>query len=64
MVEIAHPYMTTENNTPLTIYTFVSKVMLTSLSRFVIVFLPRSKHIFLNFMVAVTIPSDFGAPPK
>ena len=29
------------------------------LSRFIIVFLPRSKH--LNFVAAVTIPSDFGA---
>ena len=30
------------------------------LSRLVITFLPRSKH--LNFMAAVTICSDFGAP--
>ena len=32
------------------------------LSRLVIAFLPRSKH--LNFMVVVTICSDFGASPK
>ena len=30
-------------------------------SRFVIAFLPRSKHLF-NFMAAITICSDFGAP--
>ena len=30
-------------------------------SRLVIAFLPRSKPHFLNFMVAVTICSDFGA---
>ena len=46
----------------LTIQTFVSKVMpllFYILSRFVIVFLPRSKN--LNFMAAVTIYSDLGA---
>ena len=32
------------------------------LSRLVITVLPRSKY--LNFMGAVTICSDFGAPPK
>ena len=32
------------------------------LSRFVIVFLPRSKY--LNFMTIVTIRSDFGTPQK
>ena len=44
---------------------FVGKVMsllLNMLSRLVITFLPRSKC--LNFMAAVTICSDFGAPPK
>ena len=46
----------------LTIWTFVSKVkslLFNMLSRFVIAFLPRSKH--LNFMAAVTVHSDFGA---
>ena len=32
------------------------------LSRLVITFLPRSKQVCFNFMVAVTICSDFGAP--
>ena len=46
----------------LTVWTFVSKLMsllFNTLSRFVIAFLRRSKH--LNFLVAVTICSDFGA---
>ena len=49
-------------NIPLTIWTFVSKVMsllFNTLSRLVIAFLPRSRH--FNFMAAVTICSDFGA---
>ena len=47
----------------LTRWTFAGKVMIllfNMLSRLVITFLPRSKH--LNFMAAVTICSDFGAP--
>ena len=34
-------------------------LLVNMLSRFVIAFLPRSKH--LNFMATVTICSDFGA---
>ena len=44
-------------------WTFVGKVMsllFNMLSRLIIAFLPRSKH--LNFMAAVTICSAFGAP--
>ena len=44
-------------------WTFVSTVLsllFNMLSRLVIAFLPRSKH--LNFMAVVTICSDFGAP--
>ena len=47
----------------LTRRTFVGKVMFlvfNMLSRLVITFLPWSKH--LNFMAAITICSDFGAP--
>ena len=60
-VHLSHSYMTTGNAIALTLQIFVSKVMallLNRLSRFVIVFLPRSKH--LNLMVTVTISSDFG----
>ena len=64
MVQFSHPYMTTGKTIALTIWTFVGKVMsllLNMLSRLVIAFLPRSKRLF-NFMAAVTICSDFGAP--
>ena len=63
MVHLSHPYMTTGKTTALTRWTFVGKVMsqlFNKLSRLVVTFLPRSKC--LNFMVAVTICSDFGAP--
>ena len=46
----------------MTRWTFVGKVMsllFNMMSRFVIAFLPRSKH---NFMAAFTIHSDFRAP--
>ena len=62
IVQLSHPYVTTGKIIALTRRTFVSKVMsllFNMLSRLVINFLPRSKH--LNFMAAVTICSDFGA---
>ena len=64
MVQLSHPYMTTEKTIALTRRTLVGKVMslfLNMLSRLVITFLPRSKSLF-NFMAAITICSDFGAP--
>ena len=54
--------MTTEKNIALIRWTFVGKVMsllFNMLSRLVIAFLPRGKHL-LNVMAAVTIFSDFG----
>ena len=48
-VQLSHPYMTTRKTIALTRRTFVGKVMsllFHMLSRFVIAFLPRSKHIF------------------
>ena len=63
MVQLSHPYMTTVETIDLTRWTFASKVMLllfNRLSRFVIVFHPRSKCLLT--MAAVTICSDFGAP--
>ena len=64
IVQLSHPYMTTGKTIALTRQNFVGKV--TSLlfnmpSRLVITFLPRSKVSF-NFMAAVTICSDSGAP--
>ena len=64
IVQLWHPYKTTGKTIALTIWTFVGKVMsllFKMLSRFVITFLPRSTCIF-NFMAAVTICHDFGAP--
>ena len=47
-VELSHPYMTTGKTIALTRWTFVSKVMsllLNMLSRLIITFLPRNKHL-------------------
>ena len=51
MVQLWHPYMTTGKTIALTRRTFVSKVMsllFNMLSRFVIAFLPRSKHLLIS----------------
>ena len=48
MVQLSHPYMTTGKTIALTQWTFVGKVMSTKLnmlSKFVLTFLPRSKHL-------------------
>ena len=50
MVQLSHPYMTTGKTILLTIWTFVGKVMsllFNMLSRLVIAFLPRSKHLLI-----------------
>ena len=47
MVQLSHRYMTTRKTVALTIWTFVGKVMsllFNVLSKFVIAFLPKSKH--------------------
>ena len=51
MVQLSHPYMTTGKIVALTRQAFVSKVMsllYNMMSRFVIVFLPRSKHLLIS----------------
>ena len=51
MVQLSHPYMTTGKTIVLTIWSFGGKVMsliLNTLSRFVIVFLPRSKCFLIS----------------
>ena len=51
MVQVSHPYVTTGKTIALTVWTFVGKVMsllFNMLSRFVIVFLPRSKCILIS----------------
>ena len=65
IVQLSHPYMTTGKTITLTRQTFVGKVMsllFNMMSRLVIACLPRSKQASFNFMAAITICSDFGAP--
>ena len=55
MVQLSHPYMTTGKTIALTKQTFVSKVMsllFNMLSRFIIAFLPRSKHLLISWLQA------------
>ena len=53
MVQLSHPYMTTGKTIALTKWTFVGKVMsllFNMLSRSVIAFLPRSKHLLISWL--------------
>ena len=53
IVQLSHPYMTTGKTIALIIKTFVSKLIslfLNTLSRFVIFFLPRSKHLIISWL--------------
>ena len=52
-VQLSHPYMTTGKTTGLTRWTFVGTVMsllFNMLSRLVITFLPRSKHLLISWL--------------
>ena len=52
-VQLSHPYMTTRKTIALTRQTFVGKVMsllFNMLSRLVITFLPRSKHLLISWL--------------
>ena len=69
MVQYSHPYMTTGKTIVLSIWTFVGKVMslpFNTLSRCVIAFLPRSKHLLISWLqsrlyVALSILWIFGS---
>ena len=53
MVQLSHPYMITGKTIALTRWTFVGKMMsvlFNMLSRFVIAFLPRSKHLLISWL--------------
>ena len=53
MVQLSHPYMTTGKTIALTRLTFVGKVMsllFNMLSRLLIAFLPRSKHLLISWL--------------
>ena len=61
MVQLSHLYMTTGKIIALTIQTFVGKMMcllFNMLSRFVIAFLPRSKHFLISWLQSLS--ADFG----
>ena len=56
IVQLSHPYMTTVKTLALTRWTFASKVtslLFNTLSRFVIAFLPRSRHLFISCTLKV-----------
>ena len=66
IVQLSHPYMTIGKIIALTRWTFVGKVMsllFNMLSRLVMAFLPRSKHLLISWLQS---PSAviFGAPQK
>ena len=64
MVQLSHPYMTTGTTITLTRWTFVGKVMSllsNTLSRFVIAFLPKSKHLLISWLQS---PSAVILEPK
>ena len=57
MVQLSHLYMTTAETIALTIWIFVGKVMsllFSTLSRFVITFLPRNKHLLILWLKSLS----------
>ena len=64
IVQLSHPYMTTGKIKALTRRTFIGKVMFllfNMLSRFVIAFIPRSKHLLISWQQS---PSAVILDPK
>ena len=64
IVQVSHPYITTRKTIALTRWTFVGKVMFllfNMLSRLVITFLPRSKHLLISWLQS---PSTVILEPK
>ena len=58
MVQLSHPYMTTRKTIALTRWTFVGKAMsllFNMLSRLVITFLPRSKHLIISWLQSIAM---------
>ena len=53
MIQLSHPYMTTGKTVTLSVWAFVGRVMsllYIMLSRFVIAFLPRRKHLLISWL--------------
>ena len=64
IVQLTHPYMTTGKTIDLTRQTFVGKVMsllFNTLSRLVIVFIPRSERLLISWLQSPSAAHDFGA---
>ena len=64
MIQLSHPYMTTGKTIALTRWTFVSNVMsllFNMLSRLVIAFLPRNRHLWISWLQS---PSVVVLEPK
>ena len=64
IVQLLHPYMTTGKTIALARWTFVGKVislLLNMLSRFILAFLPRSKHLLISWRQS---PSAVILEPK
>ena len=65
--QLSHPYVTTGKTTTLTRWTFVDKVMsllLNMLSRFVITFLPRSKHLLISWLQSWEFSNESSTPDQ
>ena len=65
IVQLSHPYMTTGKTMALTRQTFVGKVMsllFNMLSRLLITFLPRSKHLLISWLQSPS--AVFWSPEK
>ena len=65
IVQLSHPYMTTGKTIALTRWAFVGKVMsllFNMLSRLVITFLPRSKHLLISWLQSLS--TEIWEPPK
>ena len=64
IVQLSHPYVTTGKTIALTRWTFVGKVMsllFNMLSRLVITFLPKSKHLLISWLQS---PSEVILEPR
>ena len=64
-VQVSHPYMTNGKTIALTRWTFAGKVMsllFNMLSRLVITFLPRSKHLLISWLQSLS--AVILEPPK
>ena len=67
IVQLSHPYMTTGKTIALTRWTFVGQVMsllLNMLSRLVITFLPKNKHLLISWLQSPSARILEHPPPK